>query len=214
MRIVRRVILVVLATGLVACATGPRIVSSQVRSNAARSPGALLLPAVHYRFDPAQPRAGQPQPAEVEALAQTALARVGAVRDDVGARVEVQVGASVNVIWADTWGAPYDEPSNARIALGIGRGWGGGWGGGWGLGWPMWNDSLPIYVSEVSLVMRDAQSGQIVYDTHARHDGTWSNTDAVLTALFAAALQGYPDPPAGPRRVDVPLVPVPQPSAR
>ena len=206
MGIARLAVIGMLALGLVGCASGPRIVAAEVRANAAQGPGAALLQAVHYRFEPQPPVAGQPAPAQIEALAQAALARVGAVRDEADARVSVQVGASVYAGWADAWG----EPSNPRIALGFGTGWrGGGLGFGWGgpLGW---DDSVPIYVSEVSLVMRDLHSGQIVYDTRARHDGTWSNTSAVLSALFAAALQGYPAPPSGAHRVDVPMVPVPE----
>jgi len=192
--------------GLAGCASGPRIVAAEVRANAAQGPGAALLQAVHYRFEPQPPVAGQPAPAQIEALAQAALARVGAVRDDANARVSVQAHASVYAGWTSTWA----EPSNASIALGFGTGWRGG-GVGFGFCGPLWwDDSVPIYISEVSLVMRDLQSGQIVYDTRARHDGTWSNTPAVLAALFAAALQGYPAPPIGPHRVDVPLVPVPE----
>ena len=192
--------------GLAGCASGPRIVAAEVRANAAQGPGAALLQAVHYRFEPQPPVAGQPAPAQIEALAQAALARVGAVRDDANARVSVQAHASVYAGWTSTWA----EPSNASIALGFGTGWRGG-GVGFGFGGPLWwDDSVPIYISEVSLVMRDLQSGQIVYDTRARHDGTWSNTPAVLAALFAAALQGYPAPPIVPHRVDVPLVPVPE----
>ena len=206
MGIARLAVIGMLALGLVGCASGPRIVAAEVRANAAQGPGAALLQAVHYRFEPQPPVAGQPAPAQIEALAQAALARVGAVRDDANARVSVQAHASVYAGWTSTWA----EPSNASIALGFGTGWRGG-GVGFGFGGPLWwDDSVPIYISEVSLVMRDLQSGQIVYDTRARHDGTWSNTPAVLAALFAAALQGYPAPPIGPHRVDVPLVPVPE----
>ena len=194
------------ALGLAGCASGPRIVAAEVRANAAQGSGAALLQAVRYRFDPQPPMASQPAPAQVEALAQAALARVGAVRDDADARVSVQANASVATAWARSWA----EPSNASIALGFGGGWRGG-GLGFGFGGPLWwDDSVPVYISEVSLVMRDVHSGQIVYDTRARHDGTWSNTPAVLSALFVAALQGYPAPPIGPHRVDVPLVPVPE----
>jgi hypothetical protein len=63
-------------------------------------------------------------------------------------------------------------------------------------------------MSGVSLLMRDLRTGQIVYDTHARHDGTWHDTDNVLSALFAAALEGYPQPAQSVRRVGVPLLPV------
>ena len=191
------------ALGLAGCASGPRIVAAEVRANAAQGSGAALLQAVRYRFDPQPPMAGQPAPAQVEALAQAALARVGAVRDDADARVSVQANASVATAWARTW----VEPSNASIALGFGGGWRGG-GLGFGFGGPLWwDDSVPIYISEVSLVMRDLQSGQIVYDTRARHDGPWHDTDAVLAALFVAALEGYPQPAASERRVAVPLLP-------
>ena len=204
MWMLRLAVVLMVLSGLGACASGPRIVAAEVRANAAQGSGAALLSAVHYRFEPQPPVAGQPAPAQIEALAQAALARVGAVRDDAHARVSVQVGASVLAGWTSAWG----EPSNARIALGFGGGWRGG-GVGFGFGGPLWwDDSVPIYLSEVSLLMRDVQSGQIVYDTRARHDGTWSNTPAVLAALFAAALQGYPNPPMGAHRVDVPMLPV------
>lgn len=211
---IARAALVFTVMGLLAgCASGPRIVASEVRTSAAQPPGAALLQAMHYRFEPLPlppPRAGQPAPEQLQALAQTALARVGAVHDEAAARVGVQVSASVNAYWLDEWGAPYyGGPSNARIALGLGfgRGWRGGIG--FGFGGPMHDASIPLYVSEVSLLMRDLQSGQIVYDTRARHDGPWHNTDAVLAALFAAALEGWPNPPPGPRRVDVPVTPQP-----
>ena len=206
MWIARLSALLTLALGLAGCASGPRIVAAEVRANAAQGPGAALLQAVRYRFDPQPQAPGQPAPAQIEALAQAALARVGAVRDDANARVSVQAQAGVYAGWTPAWA----EPSNARIALGFGGGWRGG---GFGLGWggPLgWDDSVPVYISEVSLVMRDVDSGQIVYDTRARHDGTWPNTQAVLSALFAAALQGYPAPPPGPHRVDVPMLPAPE----
>ena len=209
MGIARGLVIGFLAAGLAGCASGPRTVTAEVRANAAQGPGAALLQAVRYRFDPQPAVAGQPAPAQVEALAQAALARVGAVRDDARAQVGVQASASVYAGWTSTWA----EPSNTRIALGFGTGWRGG-GVGFGWGGPLgWDDSVPIYISQVSLVMRDVRSGQIVYDTRARHDGTWSNTGAVLAALFAAALQGYPNPPPGPQRVDVPMLPVAAPAA-
>ena len=57
----------------------------------------------------------------------------------------------------------------------------------------------------VSLIMRDARSGQVLYETRAQHDGARGASDTVLQALFDAALQGFPTPPAGWRRVVIPL---------
>ena len=41
------------------------------------------------------------------------------------------------------------------------------------------------------------------YETHAAHDGPWLDPDRALGAMFDAALQGFPAPPAGKRRVDI-----------
>ncbi len=51
--------------------------------------------------------------------------------------------------------------------------------------------------------MRDIASGQVVYETRAYSDGTWMPPEVVLSAMLDAALQGFPVPPAGPRRVDI-----------
>lgn len=188
---------------LAACASGPRVIVSQVSTDAATAPGASLLHNAHYRFEPVPAAPGQPDAQKVQAMAERALQRVGAVRDDANPRVGVQASARVDAYWVDDyWGGP----SNPRVALGlgVGSGWHGG-GIGLGLGWPFWDRSVPFYRSEVSLVMRDLASGTIVYSTQARHDGPWHNTDTVLAALFVAALEGYPQPAQRVRRVDVPV---------
>ena len=201
-----RTALVLMACVLTACASGPRTVDADVRTSTALAPGNAVLQGAHYRFERGPLIAGQPAPEKLEAMAQAALARVGAVRDDARPRVSVQVGGYVNAYWRDD--SYYGGPSNPQIALGMGagRGWRGG-GVGVGFGWPMYDPSVPAYASEVSLLMRDLQSGQIVYDTRARHDGPWHDTDHVLAALFVAALEGYPQPAQGARRVGVPLLP-------
>ena len=60
--------------------------------------------------------------------------------------------------------------------------------------------------SQVSLVMRDLRSGQVVYETRARHDGPWADSTPVFATLFQAAMAGFPNPPASPRKVfiDIP----------
>ncbi len=198
--------------GLSACATGPRTVDAGVRTVAAQPPGAAVLQNVHYRFERGPVVAGQPAPEKLEAMAQTALARVGAQRDDAGAQVSVQVGANVGAYWVDDWGRPMGYGPRMSLGLGYGGGWRYG-GFGWGMGWPLYDPSIPAYVSEVNLLMRDLRTGQIVYDTHARHDGPWHDTDNVLAALFVAALEGYPNPAQSTRQVGVPLLPPPSTAA-
>jgi Domain of unknown function (DUF4136) len=61
----------------------------------------------------------------------------------------------------------------------------------------------PWYVREVSLLIRDAKDNRVVYETQARHEGRWADDEAVLPAMFAAALQGFPKPPEGKRMVNI-----------
>ena len=199
--------LIVATAALTACATGPRTGTADVRTVAAQAPGAAVLQHARYRFERGQLVAGQPAPEKLEAMAQAALTRVGAQRDDAGAQLSVQVGGYVSAYWRDEWGRPMGYGPRMSLGLGFGRGWRGG-AFGLGMGWPLDDASIPAYVSDVSLLMRDLRTGQIVYDTRARHDGPWHDTDNVLAALFTAALEGYPAPAQTQRVVGVPLVPV------
>jgi hypothetical protein len=61
----------------------------------------------------------------------------------------------------------------------------------------------PWYVREVALLIRDTKDNRIVYETQARHEGRWADDDAVLPAMLAAALQGFPKPPEGKRMVNI-----------
>lgn len=62
---------------------------------------------------------------------------------------------------------------------------------------------IPYYEREIAIVMRDAASGRVVYETRAAHDGRWNDTPALWAAMAQAALRDFPQPPAGVRRVDV-----------
>ncbi|MCS6811126.1 MAG: hypothetical protein NZ694_07665 [Tepidimonas sp.] len=64
-----------------------------------------------------------------------------------------------------------------------------------------WSLRPPYYVREVALTVRDRRSGEVVYETRATQDGPWADTPALWRALLQAALDGFPQPPAGPRRV-------------
>lgn len=177
------------------CATG-YLMDNQVQSFS----GLPAQPAsLTYSFERPPSQVNQPAQQRLEALADPALFRAGFRRDDAAPRYTVQVSARVQQTlspWADPWG---------------GWGWGGpyGWGGhrfGTGFGWggPFPHMQQAWFQREVGVVVREATGARkVVYETRATHDGPLMDNGAALTAMFDAALQGFPNPPQGPRRVDI-----------
>jgi hypothetical protein len=148
-----------------------------------------------YRFDrlPSQQVANQ---AQLEAMADPALFQAGLRRDDANPRFAVQISARLLEVlspWADPWLGP---------RWGFGAGWGRRHGAfGWGFG-DVYMEP-PWFHREVTLVMRDVSTGRVVYETRAVSDGPWRDSTHVMPAMFQAAMQGFPNPPSGPRRVDI-----------
>lgn len=191
------------------------VVDSQVQSfarwgdrpAAAQAPAAVPLPPQSYRFErlPSQ-REGSSAAAqtELENLARPALSRLGWSLADAPASAPwtVQIGADTLRLSRSPW----DDP------------WYGPWGG-FGLsghrghlvnvhGQIVWAPMFmhldpPYYKREVSLVIRHAASGQVVYETHAAHEGPWNSTPGLWTAMIDAALRDFPTPPTGVRQVNI-----------
>ena len=174
------------------CAT-TRLIDSDVRSFSSL-PAAPSSAGAAYRFErlPSQQSFSEQQ-AQIEAMAQQALAKVGLQRNDSAAKYSVQIGAQAQrEIRYD-----YDP-------------WWPGWGPHWrGHGPMFWPHSFPaysetrLYKYEVSLVLRDLASSQLVYETHAVHDGFSADSTAIWPVMFQAALSGFPNPPPGIRRVNI-----------
>lgn len=151
-----------------------------------------------YRFERSLSQQVDPAQQALEALADPALHKAGLRRDDASPRYSVQVAARTERVlspYADPWG-PW--------------GWGGGWGLGFGgrhaalgLGGPWPGTDSYWFRREVSVIVRELASNKVVYETRAANDGPWMDNRSVLPAMFDAAMQGFPNPPAGPRRVDV-----------
>ena len=196
------------AAALSGCATSWTVDSSV--TSFSRAPGAAA-PAT-YRFDrlPSQ-QAQEATQLELEAMAEMAMARVGLTRNDASPRYAAQINARVAVQvsggWADPWvyspwppgWGPYGRPwGYGPYGYGYGRGWYGGW-----YGAPYSGYYNPWYTREVSVVLRELPGNQVVYETRAANDGPYNSNGPVFGALFQAAMQGYPNPPAGVRRVDV-----------
>ncbi|TFY99130.1 DUF4136 domain-containing protein [Ramlibacter humi] len=154
-----------------------------------------------YTFERLPSQANQPSHELVEKLADPALFKAGLRRDDASPRYTVQVSARIQRAvspWADPW-----DP------------WG-GWGGsfayggpraGFGLGWggPFPRMDQAWFQREVNLLVRERAGNKVVYETRAVNEGPWLDNDTAIAAMFEAALQGFPTPPAGARRVDIQL---------
>lgn len=193
-----------LAAAVLAGCASTRTVDSSV-STFSTLPGLPSPPTYRLERLPSQ-QAQAVQFAPIEALAQQSLARVGLQRDDTNARLVLQIGANAATTWPASW--PYYGP--AYPGFGWGLGWGrGGWGWGMGTGWMM--DRPPtLYRREVSLVMRDAATQKILYETSATYEDVWVDDPAIFGILFDAALTGFPNPPAGPRQVRTTIAPAGQ----
>ena len=152
-----------------------------------------IAPNPAYRFERLPSQQASPVQSQIEALADPALFKAGFKRDDAAPRYSVQVSARVQRVlspWAEPWGG----------FAGFGFG-GGGFGVGFGTPFPRMEQ--PWFHREVGVVVRELPAGKVVYETHAASDGPWSDNTSVLPAMFDAALQGFPNPPPGPRRVNI-----------
>jgi hypothetical protein len=147
-----------------------------------------------YRFERTLSQQADPTQQALEALADPALYKAGWRRDDAAPRYSVQVAARTEPALS-----PYADPWDRW-------GWGLGLGGrhfGFGLGGGFPRGDSPWFHRQVSVIVRDLASNRVVYETHAVNDGPWMDNRSVLPAMFDAALQGFPNPPPGPRRVDI-----------
>ncbi len=185
-----------LAALLSGCA-GMRVVDSQVLA-VANVPSGVQLQGAKYRFERLPSQVSNPEAGLAEQQAEQALAAVGLLRDDAAAHISVLVGFQGTQYLADPWGHPYPGPYGS-ISIGRGVPWGSGVGFGMGMRFP----PPTHYRREVSLILRDLRSGQVVYETRASHDGPWSDSTTIFATLFKAALANFPNPPAGPQRVNI-----------
>ena len=196
------------------CATTVRL-DNEVRSYASweRSDGSagyrLPAPGEHYHFE-RRPSQDEPSRARgqamLEAMAQAALERVGLYTTPEGQVEAVKPRWSVEVsarsVRMDH--APWEQDPWPGFGL-VGRGPYVGARGTLMLAPLQMHFQTPYYQREVSLTIRDLGSQRVVYETQAAHDGPWPNSPAMWSALLEAALEGFPIPRAGTRRVPLSL---------
>ena len=188
---------------LTGCAS-MRLIDSDVVSVAAVPPG-VSLQGAKYRFERLPSQVHNPEAGLAEQQAQAAMTAVGLVRNDAAASLSVMVGISGTQYLADPWGRPLGTGWTPYGNIAIGSGFGRNFGSHIGLGVGMRFPPPTHYRREVCVVMRDLKSGQVVYETRASHAGPWSDSVPIFATLFQAALANFPNPPAGPRRVNIEL---------
>ena len=158
------------------------------------------VPNSAYRFErlPSQQQPQEQQDA-VEAAARAALAKVGMTLNPAAPRYAVQVVTSTQPI-TDGYGG-FGGPG---VFLGGGSGVGGGGSGvGVGLSFPLGRSASSSARHDLTIVMREVATQQVVFETRATHAGTSGDKLAVLPAMMDAALRGFPEPPPGTRRINV-----------
>ena len=199
-----RLVLAALAMVFLSGCASMRLIDSDVISVPA-VPAGMSLQGATYRFERLPSQANNPEAGLAEQQAQAAMTAVGLVRDDVGPQLSVMVGFGGNRYLADPWGRPLAPGWAPYGSIAVGSGFGGGFGSHIGLGMGMRFPPPTHYRREVSLILRDLKSGQVVYETRASHSGPWSDSVPIFATLFQAALANFPNPPPGLRRVNIEL---------
>jgi hypothetical protein len=187
-----------LAAALTVGCAGVMRVDSQVKTHAQWPAGALPVGQVHYLFErlPSQTNAeAAPQQAGLEAAVAQALSRAQWVAAPPGqtARWQTQVSARTTQLARAPWERQPDLPWMQN---------------------PPWKGNgprpggftvveTPYFQRQLSVVVRDTQTAQVVYETTAFHDGRWRDSPALWQAMADAALDGFPRPAQPQRQVNI-----------
>ena len=187
--------IIFIATLLLSACSGMRVIDSDVTAFSAWT-AAPPAPGTRYRFErlPSQQSANAQQD-RIEALATTSLSKVGMALSPPDARYSVQVLLVTEIVQR------YPEPGFGFGGPGVSIG-GGSRGTSIGLSFPI-GFGESYYKRTVSVLMRELASQKVVFETRALHDGPSGDAFAILPAMLDSALLGFPQPPAGTRRINV-----------
>lgn len=191
----RRTLLLLASALLLSGCAALKTITPEVRSfgswPADRAPGTYAFERLPSQQQPLS------RAAEWEQLAAPALAKVGLKPAAAGSQPDVIValGVRVGVSDSDPWADPLWYRWNAPLYA-------------WRFGLPPRSHPMFIerrYEREVGVLLRDRASGQALYEARASHDGATRGDDALIGALFEAALTGFPQAHPEPRSIPVRL---------
>ena len=181
---------VVLGTGALTACAGTRLIDSEVRSfGTAGEPGMNTAAdctdanTAIYRFErlPSQRANDARQNGLEEAAAKELGAHCLALNPDLTERFSLQLE-----LQTDTMAREREFLGNRRRStLGIGpsllnsAGW-------------MALPEPPLYRYQLKLLMRNAATKAVVFESNATHIGPWPDTPKILPAIIKAALHDYP----------------------
>ncbi len=189
--------LMVCLAALLAGCSSVRLIDSDVTAFPAWST-TPPAPGTPYRFE-RLPSQLQPsaylQQDRIEAIARTSLARVGMDLAPDTARFSVQVILNIQVL------ERFPDDSLLIGSPGVFFG-AGNRGASLGMSFPL-RFGEPYFKRDVTLLVRELATQKVVFETRALHEGPWGDTLAVLPAMLDSALQGFPQPPSGTRRVNI-----------
>jgi hypothetical protein len=191
MRLLVRIFLWVWIVAMAGCAS-TRLIDSDVRSFRSGSPD---MAAASYQFErlPSQ-QADAAAQAQRESWATAVLQRVGLTLAEQAPRYTVQLGVATEQV--------------SRSDASFRRRWG-GFAGAPLLGQPLLIMPLePMqYRFQVQVLVRDAQSREVVYEASAQHIGPWSDQTNILPAVLLAAMRDFPQGASGSTSVTVEIGP-------
>jgi hypothetical protein len=169
-----------------------------------------------YAFDRLPSQEKNPQRTlAIENAAAQALANAGfrPAADGAKPAVMIQLGARTERFEQSPWDDPFWWGGPRRFGY---RGWAGyGPYGPWGPygmyrgPWAPFPPQPDVYLHEVALLIRDADTGKALYETRASTDGYSSGGDRMLAAMFDASMKDFPRAVDKAHTVRVPLPMVP-----
>ena len=191
MRLTLRFGLLVCITALAGCAS-TRLIDSDVRSFRTGSPD---LAAAAYQFErlPSQ-QADAAAQTQRENWAAPVLQRVGLTLAGQAPRYTVQLGVATEQVLRN-------DPIFPRRWIGMAGG------GLWGSPPLLLPLEPSLYRFQVQVLLRDAQSREVVYEATAQHTGPWSDQTNILPAVLLAAMRDFPQGAVGPSSVKVEISP-------